>query len=138
MFKSIRWTLQLWHAAILALALGGFGVALYGNISSSRYGAVDSEIEGAARVLAQRPLGPPSFRRGRGGPGQGGRQVVMRDDRFFGGREGGREFGGRGGPGRDGRGGPRFPSLGDQLPFVFRDAIPELDYVPADGFGIFM
>ena len=23
MFKSIRWTLQLWHAAILALALGG-------------------------------------------------------------------------------------------------------------------
>ena len=54
MFKSIRWTLQLWHAAILALALGGFGIALYGNIRASRLDAVDSEIEGAARVLAQK------------------------------------------------------------------------------------
>jgi len=132
MFKSIRWTLQLWHAAILALALGGFGIALYGNIRASRLDAVDSEIEGAARVLAQRPLGPPSFRRGRGAPGQGStRQVIIRDERFWGQRDG---------PGRDGRRGdggpPRFPSIADQLPTLFRDAVPELEYIPAEGLGV--
>ena len=126
MFRSIRWTLQLWHAAILALALAGFGVALYGTIRSSRLGAVDSEIEGAARVLAQRPLGPPSYRRGRGGFGQGPRQVVIREERFRGGRDGG---------GRDG-GMPRF-SLADQLPSFFRDIVPELEYIPADGPPLF-
>jgi heavy metal sensor kinase len=127
MFKSIRWTLQLWHAAILAVALAGFGVALYWNIRSSRFENVDAEIEGAARVLASRPLGPPSFRRGLGGFGAGQgttRESVLRGNRFRGGREGGR--------GRDG-GPPRFGSIADELPFVFRDAIPELENVPANG-----
>ena len=29
MFKSIRWTLQLWHAGILLAALVSFGIAMY-------------------------------------------------------------------------------------------------------------
>ena len=29
MFRSIRWSLQLWHAGILGLALASFGTALY-------------------------------------------------------------------------------------------------------------
>ena len=87
MFKSIRWTLQLWHAAILALALAGFGVALYFNIRTSQFEKVDREIEGAARVLGTRPLGTPGFR---GGPRDGirGREVFIRDNRNRGPREG--------------------------------------------------
>lgn len=63
MFKSIRWTLQLWHAGILFLALGSFGTVLYVAAQRTAYTEVDSELAGAARVFAgpgvQR-LGPSS------------------------------------------------------------------------------
>jgi heavy metal sensor kinase len=128
MFKSIRWTLQLWHAAILALALAGFGVALYFNIRTSQFDNVDREIEGAARVLGTRPLGPPGFRGGGPREGNRGHEIFVRENRSWG-RDGGRD--------RDG-GPPRPPSLADRLPWIFFDAVPELEMIPADGFGLFM
>lgn len=85
--RSIRWTLQLWHAGILALALASLGVALYVSVSRAQYTAADAELEGAARVVADRlrppppPPGPPGphrrFETGRvpgRGPGPGGRR----------------------------------------------------------------
>jgi two-component system, OmpR family, sensor kinase len=52
MFKSIRWTLQLWHAGILLLALGSFGTILYLAAQRSAYIEIDNELAGAARVFA--------------------------------------------------------------------------------------
>jgi len=59
MFRSIRWTLQLWHAAILGMALASFGTALYLVVSRAQLSQMDAELEGAARVLASGPPGPP-------------------------------------------------------------------------------
>ncbi|HEX4056144.1 MAG TPA: ATP-binding protein [Tepidisphaeraceae bacterium] len=63
MFKSIRWTLQLWHAGILFLALASFGTVLYVAAQRTAYTEVDNELAGAARVFVgpgvQR-LGPSS------------------------------------------------------------------------------
>jgi two-component system OmpR family sensor kinase len=64
-FRSIRWTLQLWHAAILGTALASFGTALYMVVSRTELGRVDAELERAARVLAGGP--------GRPVPGEGDR-----------------------------------------------------------------
>jgi len=66
MFRSIRWTLQLWHAAILGMALASFGTALYLVVSRAQLSQVDVELERAARVLASGPPGPP--------PAEGGRE----------------------------------------------------------------
>jgi len=52
MFKSIRWTLQLWHAGILFLALGIFGTVLYLAAQRSAYTEIDNELAAAARVFA--------------------------------------------------------------------------------------
>jgi two-component system OmpR family sensor kinase len=65
MFRSIRWTLQIWHAAILGMALACFGTALYLVVSRAQLGRVDAELERAARVLVSGPPHPP--------PGEGGR-----------------------------------------------------------------
>jgi heavy metal sensor kinase len=59
MLKSIRLTLQLWHAGILLLALASFGAALYYGTSRSRFKEADTELQGAAQVLAARFAGPP-------------------------------------------------------------------------------
>jgi two-component system, OmpR family, sensor kinase len=67
MFRSIRWTLQLWHAAILALVLASFGTAFYVAVSREQWNRVDTELEGAVRVLANGPLGMPFGEGGRGG-----------------------------------------------------------------------
>ncbi len=67
MFRSIRWTLQLWHAAILGMALASFGTALYLVVSRAQLSQVDAELERAARVLASGPPGPPPDEGGRGG-----------------------------------------------------------------------
>jgi two-component system, OmpR family, sensor kinase len=67
MFRSIRWTLQLWHAAILGVALASFGTALYLVVSRAQLGQVDAELERSARVLASGPPGPPPGEGGRGG-----------------------------------------------------------------------
>lgn len=71
MFRSIRWTLQLWHAAILGMALASFGTALYLVVSRAQLSRVDAELERAARVLVSGPGHMPSGRGGRGGPGGG-------------------------------------------------------------------
>ena len=67
MFRSIRWTLQIWHAAILALVLASFGTAFYVAVSREQRNRVDAELEGAVRVLANGPLGMPFGDGGRGG-----------------------------------------------------------------------
>jgi two-component system OmpR family sensor kinase len=67
MFRSIRWTLQLWHAAILGMALASFGTALYLVVSRAQLSRVDAELEKAAHVVASRPPGPPPEGWGRGG-----------------------------------------------------------------------
>lgn len=71
MFRSIRWTLQLWHAGILLFALVSFGSALYFGVARERLKSVDAELEGAARALPARMMLRFLPRRGpgdRGGP----------------------------------------------------------------------
>jgi heavy metal sensor kinase len=58
MFRSIRWTLQLWHGVILAAALASFAAAMYVGVSRARMNAVDSELRGTASVVIGR-LRPP-------------------------------------------------------------------------------
>ncbi len=52
MFRSIQWTLQLWHAGLLAVVLIGFGVASFFGISRSRFQELDAELERAVQLLA--------------------------------------------------------------------------------------
>ena len=59
MFRSIRWTLQLWHAGILTLALIGFGMATYYGSQRAKYAEVDSELAGIVHAVAAK-LGPPN------------------------------------------------------------------------------
>ncbi|HSW44654.1 MAG TPA: ATP-binding protein [Phycisphaerae bacterium] len=62
MFRSIRWTLQLWHAGLLAAVLVGFGAASHFSISRARLAQLDSELERSVQVLAGgfRPPKPPA------------------------------------------------------------------------------
>ena len=75
MLSSIRWTLQLWHAAVLLLVICSFGLALYFGISNSKFKQVDAELMGEANAAVARihgPPGPPPERHGRpprDGPG---------------------------------------------------------------------
>jgi two-component system OmpR family sensor kinase len=62
MLRSIRWQLQIWHAAILMLAVVGIGAASFFAIQQARYHEIDSELEAAGQVLAAKlrgPQGPP-------------------------------------------------------------------------------
>jgi heavy metal sensor kinase len=61
MFKSIRWTLQLWHALLLLVVVCVFGATLYFRLRHARYQSIDAELQGAAEVLAARlrPVFPP-------------------------------------------------------------------------------
>jgi len=52
MFRSIQWTLQLWHAGLLAVVLVGFGAASYFGISRARWEQFDSELGRSVQVLA--------------------------------------------------------------------------------------
>ncbi|HVT81693.1 MAG TPA: histidine kinase dimerization/phospho-acceptor domain-containing protein, partial [Phycisphaerae bacterium] len=110
MLRSIRWTLQLWHAGILAVALASFGTALYIGISHAQFRRVDAELESAARTLAGTPIGPgpndqgPRGRRGGGGfdnGGGGGGRGGFRGQPF----DNGFDPGGGPGPGGFGGGG---------------------------------
>ena len=60
MLRSIRWTLQLWHAGILALALVVLGGAFDVGLKRAQMGRLEAELESAARVLVTAPLGSPS------------------------------------------------------------------------------
>ncbi len=64
MIKSLRWRLQIWHAAILAVAITLFGAAFYIQLQRSTFSEVDLELLSGARVLegALRTLPPHLFR----------------------------------------------------------------------------
>ncbi len=68
MFRSIRWTLQLWHALLLLLVVCVFGSTLYIRLRHARYQGIDAEIQGAAELLAAR-IHPGPRDRGPGGLG---------------------------------------------------------------------
>ena len=59
MLRSIRWTLQIWHAAILLLVLLGFGSASYYEVSRTRFMEVDAELSGTVHLLAAYMIPPP-------------------------------------------------------------------------------
>ncbi len=65
MIKSLRWRLQIWHAAILGVAIVLFGTAFFVQLQRSTYGEIDLELLSGARVLegALRSL-PPRNREG--------------------------------------------------------------------------
>jgi heavy metal sensor kinase len=62
MLSSIRWTLQLWHAAILLLAVVGIGLTAYLAIEHARYQEVDAELEAAGQLMVARLRAPLPFR----------------------------------------------------------------------------
>ena len=58
MLRSIRWTLQLWHAAILILAVAGIGLTSFLAIKQARYRQIDSELEAAGQLIVARLHAP--------------------------------------------------------------------------------
>src|SRR4051812_16015142 len=71
MLNSIRWSLLLWHAGLLAVVIAGFGTASYYGVKAARYQRIDAELERGAQLLASGIRYPPPFR-GPGGPGDRG------------------------------------------------------------------
>ncbi|MGC4033774.1 MAG: ATP-binding protein [Tepidisphaeraceae bacterium] len=63
MLKSIRWTLQLWHAGLLALVLVVFGTTTFFGIRQARYTKINADLEKTVQLIAAgvRP-GPRMFR----------------------------------------------------------------------------
>lgn len=60
MFRSIRRTLQIWHALLLLLVVCIFGSTLYLRLRLARFQSIDVELQGTAEVLAARLRpGPP-------------------------------------------------------------------------------
>lgn len=51
MASSIRWRLQLWHGAVLALTLLGFGLLMYWSARNSWFRELDTSIEGQLHYL---------------------------------------------------------------------------------------
>lgn len=80
MFRSIRWNFLGWFALVLTLAIGGFGGTLYSLVRGTKLGEIDTELEGAAQILADRlrSRGPPAPFRG----DRGGDQGPFHDDMF--------------------------------------------------------
>jgi len=66
MAKSLRWRLQIWHAAILICVVLGFGSALYLQMRRATAGDIDAELLAGARVLEAtlRTMPPPGSRSG--------------------------------------------------------------------------
>jgi two-component system, OmpR family, sensor kinase len=66
--KSIRWRLQLWHAALLFGVLTGFGVTAYLLARTTQYNQVDDALRRRGPVLdaVLRSMPPPGFEDGRG------------------------------------------------------------------------
>jgi two-component system, OmpR family, sensor kinase len=62
MFRSIRWTLQIWHAAILAMVLVAFGSVMFYYLPIMEYRRIDDELRSVAfRVRSSlRPAGMPN------------------------------------------------------------------------------
>jgi heavy metal sensor kinase len=72
MFRSIRWTLQMWHAAILATVLIAFGWVVFNLLRLTEDNRIDEDLTRVAfRVgTSLRPLGGPN------GPRPGSRGPV--------------------------------------------------------------
>lgn len=71
MFRSIRWTLQMWHAAILATVLIAFGWVMFYYLPLTEYRRIDDYLTGVAFRVSNslRPVAPPNgLRPGPGGP----------------------------------------------------------------------
>src|SRR5262249_39074515 len=69
MFKSIRWRLQVWHAAILLLAVAGFGAVLYAQVRRARFDEIDADLRAAAGSLEGALRGsPPHVLEGKDAP----------------------------------------------------------------------
>ncbi len=88
MFRSIRWTLQLWHAGLLAVVLVGFGTASYFGISRGRFEQLDAELARSVQVLVTgfhlpkrpEPSTTGSTTRGTDEPPHGHRHELTADD----------------------------------------------------------
>src|SRR5580704_14784157 len=65
MFRSIRWTLQMWHAAILATVLIVFGWVVFYLEQETTYQQIDEGLNRMADLVAAglRPAGGSRFRR---------------------------------------------------------------------------
>src|SRR5580692_3459513 len=65
MFRSIRWTLQMWHAAILATVLIVFGWVVFYLEQVTTYQQIDEGLNRMADLVAAglRPAGGPRSRR---------------------------------------------------------------------------
>jgi heavy metal sensor kinase len=64
--RSIRWSLQLWHAGLLAVVVAGFGFVTYYDLRVARFQKIDRELERSAQMLASslrfpRPRFGPDF-----------------------------------------------------------------------------
>lgn len=57
--NSIRWRIQLWHAALLTCVVVGFGVTAYRLAAISRLGQIDQELQGHVAQLTV-AVPPPS------------------------------------------------------------------------------
>ena len=59
MFRSIRWTLQMWHAAILATVLIVFGWIVFYQMRVTTYQQIDAGLDRMSDVVAAglRPTG---------------------------------------------------------------------------------
>ena len=59
MFRSIRWTLQMWHAAILATVLIVFGWIVFYLMRVTTYQQIDAGLDRMSDVVAAglRPTG---------------------------------------------------------------------------------
>jgi len=68
MLRSIRWSLQLWHAILLLAVVSVFGAILYLRVRQARLENVDAELRAEAEVLAARIRPPPPIRPRRDGP----------------------------------------------------------------------
>ena len=82
MFKSIRWNFLSWLSLILLVTIGGFGATLYDSVRRSKLDEIDAELEGAARVLAER-IRSRATRRSPRAPGRSMRRDGREFDRAF-------------------------------------------------------
>ena len=63
MVRSLRWRIQVWHAAILLLVVAGFGTTFYLQARRAKLDEIDAELLAGARVLegVLRTLVPPAM-----------------------------------------------------------------------------
>ncbi len=57
--KSIRWRVQLWLTALLALVLSGFGFSVYQLYRTTRFGQLDEELDRRVTAFASDIRKPP-------------------------------------------------------------------------------